>query len=521
MRNKATLKASPQLGFRTPSIRAQGAVRTWAPAIRNVPLCVMKFGGSSVGDAVCIERVARIIKAGARTNRVVVVLSAMRGVTDLLVEAVTQSERGKGSRVAIIFRELRARHEVAANRLIVAGAARSLLAQHLSGLFRECESLCQKGVLAKEVAAQTRDAIISLGERLTAPLVAAALAARGVASEAIEATKLIVTDANYGSADPCMDATRQRCHSQLVPLFHRGIVPVVTGFIGATSEGLLTTLGRGGSDYSATILGAALDAREVIIWTDVAGVLTADPRLVSGACTIAEVSYREAAELAKFGAKVLHPKTLRPVMHSDIPVWIRNSFVPEQTGTKITPNGVLKSGEVKAISLIADATLIAIAGTDVDAVRDIIGRSRAVTTQVRGETWFISRSAARSQFHMAVGTALADQMVELLREEFADELSEGCLENIEKGERVAIVTLVGQGLRDLPAIRRRACRALGRVRIKVSATAEGVSGLTLSFGIIQNKAQAAMAAIHQEFQLHALDSRTAPLASYKYKNTTK
>src|SRR5208337_1461363 len=176
-------------------------------------------------------------------------------------------------------------------------------------------------------------------------------------------------------AEPQMEQTRGRSHARILPLLERGIVPVVTGFLGATPEGELTTLGRGGSDYSATILGAALDADEVIIWTDVDGVLTADPRLVAEAQTIPEISYREAAELAYFGAKVLHPKTLRPLMESDIPVWIRNTFAPEQPGTKITTAGSANGGRVKALTAISDVALITVGGPGIVGVRDVLGRT--------------------------------------------------------------------------------------------------------------------------------------------------
>jgi aspartate kinase len=188
------------------------------------------------------------------------------------------------------------------------------------------------------------------------------LAESGVTSACIEATELVVTDSYHGGAEPWMDLTSAACEARLRPLLQQGIVPVVTGFIGANEEGVLTTLGRGGSDYSATILGAALAADEVIIWTDVDGLLTADPRLVPGACTISEISYHEAAELAYFGAKVLHPKTLRPVMQQGIPLRIRNTFEPENLGTKITPTGPANVGGITAITAISDAALITLGG---------------------------------------------------------------------------------------------------------------------------------------------------------------
>jgi len=201
-------------------------------------------------------------------------------------------------------------------------------------VFAEGRRFCEGTALLRELSPRTLDTISSLGERLSAPLVAAAVKERGLAGESVEASELIVTDDFHGGADPLMKETRMKSQARIFPLLEKGIVPVVTGFIGSTEDGELTTLGRGGSDYSATILGAALDAEEVIIWTDVDGVLTADPRLINEARTIPSISYREAAELAFFGAKVLHPKTLKPVVDSAIPVWIRNSFAPENAAQK-------------------------------------------------------------------------------------------------------------------------------------------------------------------------------------------
>src|SRR6266851_2920347 len=202
---------------------------------------------------------------------------------------------------------------------------RAAIRLRLEEVLAEGRRLCEGTSLLRELTPRTLDAISSLGERLSAPLVAAAVRELGLPSEAIEATELIVTDAFHGGAEPQMELTRAKSQARLRPLLEKGIAPVVTGFIGATAEGQLTTLGRGGSDYSATILGAAMDADEVIIWTDVDGVLTAEPRLVPEARTIPVISYREAAELAYFGARVLHPKTLNPVVQAAIPVWIRNS----------------------------------------------------------------------------------------------------------------------------------------------------------------------------------------------------
>jgi bifunctional aspartokinase / homoserine dehydrogenase 1 len=307
------------------------------------PLRIMKFGGTSVGDAASIQKVVDIIRDASRDGDLVVVVSAMSGVTNQLIDVAVQSALGDRPSVATIFHELRKRHGTVVNTLIHSAAERSRIGREMDRLLQEGEQLCQGTMRVRELTPPTRDSISSLGERLSAPIVAAVLGEHGVASEAIEATALIQTDSCHGAADPHMDVTRKLCQARLCPLVQKGVVPVVTGFIGATVEGVLTTLGRGGSDCSATILGAALDADEVIIWTDVDGLMTADPRLVPGASTITEISYREAEEMARLGAKVLHPKTLRAVTQSGIPLWIRNTFAPELAGTKITPAGPPKA----------------------------------------------------------------------------------------------------------------------------------------------------------------------------------
>ncbi len=302
-------------------------------------LRILKFGGTSVGDASAIQKVVEIIRDAARASHVVVVVSAMSGVTNKLIEAARQAAAGDGPQVAQIFEELRRQHHAVLKAFVRSAARRSPIELELEALFQAGEQFCRDTMRLRGLTPQALDSISSLGERLSAPLVAAALREYGMASEAIEATQLIRTDSCHGAADPDLDVTRDLCRQQLRPLVGQGTIPVVTGFFGGCAEGRLTTLGRGGSDYSATILAAALDADEVIIWTDVDGLMTADPRLVPSASTIAEISYREAEEMARLGAKVLHPKTLRAVTQSGIPLWIRNTFAPELAGTKITPAG--------------------------------------------------------------------------------------------------------------------------------------------------------------------------------------
>src|SRR5580700_6296897 len=359
-------------------------------------LQVMKFGGTSVGDASCIARVTEIVAKSARQNPLVVVVSAMSGVTNRLIEAATCSEAGDRDRASTVLQGLREQHALALEALIHDPQTRKRLAPRIQENLDLAQRLCEGTALIHELTLRTLDAISSLGERLSAPLVAGALSEQGVLSEAIEATELVVTDSYHGAAEPLMDLTHQRSEARIRPLLQKGIVPVVTGFIGATPDGVLTTLGRGGSDYSATILGAALGADETIIWTDVDGVKTADPRLVPEARMLPEISYNEAAELAYFGAKVLHPNTLRPVTAAGVPVWIRNSFTPEKLGTKITARGGSNGGGVKALTAIRGVTMITVGGPGIVGLTDVLARSFAATAGLRANVLFVSQSSSQN-----------------------------------------------------------------------------------------------------------------------------
>jgi aspartokinase/homoserine dehydrogenase 1 len=407
------------------------------------PLRIMKFGGTSVGDAACIRRVAEIVRSAACDSDLLVVVSAMAGVTNRLLEAAMRAEAGDRSSAETIFVKIRSQHDAAVNSLIHPSEQQRAVLRKMEECYQQGERLCQGGGDPKlEFTPRDRDSISSLGERLSAPLVAGALMECGVRSHAVEATEIIVTDSCHGAADPCMDATRQRCEIRLRELLRQGIVPVVTGFIGATPEGVLTTLGRGGSDYSATILGAALGADEVIIWTDVDGLMTADPKVVDGACTIPEISYQEAAELAHFGAKVLHPKTLHALARCGIPVWIRNTFAPQRHGTRITPTGPAIGGGVK------------------------------------GLTAALRRDLAQDPTH-------------------PKKIEEGGGDPTE-----AVVTAVGMHMRH-PAFATRLLGALTLAKVNVVAVSETSSDCSLSVVIAGKDKTSALVALHREFQLDA------------------
>ena len=480
---------------------------------RKQPLRVMKFGGTSVGDAACIANVADIIRESCFESQIVVVVSAMSGVTNRLIEAARLAEAGKRECVDCIFEELRNRHHAVAEALIHSPTELEQVKQVMNRILEEGDHLCQGTILLRELTARALDSISSLGERLCVPLVSTALGERGIPSEPIEATELIVTDSYHGSAEPRMDPTRERCEARLRPLLQRGITPVVTGFIGVTSEGILTTLGRGGSDFSATILGATLEADEVVIWTDVDGILTADPKLVPAARTIPEISYREAAELAFFGAKVLHPKTLRPVMHSSIPLRISNTFAPERCGTKITPEGCSNGGGAKALTAIGDVALITVGGPGIVGVRDVLGRAFMTTAEIQVDVLLVSQSSSQSDICFVVPASAGTRTIEVLRREFAQDVAHEEVEHITLNQDVAIVAVVGEKMRGTPGIVGRTFGALGRENVSIIAIAQGSSEANISFLVARKDMQRALMAAHREFHLDEANESKATIIS--------
>jgi aspartate kinase len=415
----------------------------------------MKFGGTSVGDAQCIWRAARIIADSARKSGTVAVVSAMGGVTNLLIATAHKAAAGEEEAATDLEAALRRQHAPIIATLITDKTQRHHLATEIDLIIDETVRLCRETVSLGQLTPRALDAMASAGERLSARLLAGALRELGVESLAIDATELIVTNDHYGEAEPEMSETQKRSRACLLPLLSDGVVPVVTGFIGATREGILTTLGRGGSDYSATILGAALDAEEITIWTDVDGVMTADPKLVPEAVTIDEISYDEASALAAFGAKVLHPKTLRPVAAVSIPVWIRNSFAPARRGTRITTAGQPSRKGVKAVTATSDTSLIAATGDGIS------GRLNTAANPF----W----------------TASNDHLSAL--------------------PKMAVVTVVGVGVRRRPGIVRRIFNALEREGINVLGIEHNASEHYVLFALEASMMRRSLIVMHQEFGL--------------------
>src|ERR1700719_4542788 len=479
------------------------------PKTEIASLCVMKFGGTSVGDAACIARAAAIVKSAASEGSVVVVVSAMSGVTNRLIDAAHRAEAGDAEYATKVVGELRNHHKKALEALVRDAHRLAEVDQSLGTVLSELERLLQGTALLRELTPRALDTISGMGERLSTPLLAAALNELGVSGVPVSATEVIVTDPHHGRAEPLMDNTRDRSEKRLRPLLKKGVVPVVTGFIGATVDGVPTTLGRGGSDYSATILGAALGAQETIIWTDVDGVKTADPKLVPEARTIDEISYNEAAELAYFGAKVLHPNTLRPVTAAGVPVWIRNSFSPEKPGTKITAHGVPTGGGVKALTAIRDVTLVTVGGPGIVGLPHVLAPSFPATAETRTNVFLVSQSSSQNDICFVISSADEKRALKALRDAFAPEIDEQTVEHVSANPDVAIVAVVGENMRGIPGVAGRTFTALGRENVNIMAIAQGSSEYNISLVVQKDSMQRALVALHNEFRLH----ESAPVAN--------
>lgn len=459
---------------------------------------VMKFGGTSVGSAQAIRRTAELSSRYKHEwGSTVVVASAMSGVTDLLTTAANGSAAGNVTSYREVARELRRKHYQAIGELsLTAKQAQSLTAE-INRHIDRFVSLCKAVLVLGELTPRALDAMTSIGEQMSVRLLAAQLTATGTAAQAVDATELIVTDDNYQSANPLMELTTAKSSKYLEPLLQVGTLPVVTGFVAATAEGTTTTLGRGGSDYSAAILGQALEAEEVWIWTDVDGVMTADPRLVPQAQSIDRLSYREVAELAYYGAKVLHPLTIRPVVENSIPLRIKNTFNPDHPGTVIVQDAQENNGKIKAVTAIRDLSLVNVEGKGMMGVPGIAARTFGAVARSQVSVLLISQASSEQSICFTIPADNTDTAVESLEEEFAAELACRDIDKIWAQRSVAIVTVVGAGMRGTPGIAGRLFGALGQTDVNIIAIAQGSSECIVSMVVEDADTAAALCAIHE------------------------
>ena len=456
---------------------------------------VLKFGGTSVASPTALESVARIV-AGLQGDRIVVV-SATAGTTDALHAAARAAQAGNGDDAVRTLEGLAKAHANLVADLLHVGGADVLqdiaeLSERTSGLLRSVATL-------RECTARTLDAIVSYGERVSAPIVAALLKARGVNAEAMSAEGLIITDDTFGHANPLIEETRARVQKDLLPRLKSGIVPVVTGYVASTADGVTTTLGRGGSDYSAAVLAAAVHADDLRIYTDVSGVMSADPRIVSDAKPLAKMSYAEAAELAYFGAKVIHPRTVLPAIEAHIPVRILNTFAPSDEGTTITADPVFDGSVVKATTSLGDLGLVTVQGAGMSGVPGFAARVFDTAAAEQVSVLMISQSSSENSICLVVPADATGRLRSALERMFSVELQRHDVERVEVDAPVAIVAAVGEGMRGTPGVAARVFGALGRAKVNVVAIAQGSSELNISLVVADADRSRAVLAVHQEF----------------------
>jgi len=460
---------------------------------------VMKFGGTSVGGAPAVAQAAAIVQEQAQAwERLVVIASAMRGVTDALIQGARTAASGDGQTYASLVTDLRVKHTLAVAELLSDADERTTLLKTLDAYLDEFATFCRSVQVLGEVTPRAMDAISSLGERMNARIVAARLRQMGLRSEAVDATELIVTDRRFQQATPLMDLTRARTQARLLPLLEAGVVPVVTGFMGATEDGITTTLGRGGSDYSAAILGVTLDADEVWTWTDVDGVLTTDPRIVPDARVIPVLSYSEVAELAYFGAKILHPKTISPVVERGIPLWVKNTFNPICPGTRIVREPESTPGTVKAVSAIKGLSMVNVEGRGMMGVPGIAARTFSAVASQGASVLMISQASSEQSICFVIPTDTAAGVIAAIEEEMALELSRRDIDRVWAMDDVVIVTAIGAGMRGTPGVAARLFGALAQKQINVIAIAQGSSECSISLVVAADQATEAVRQLHSE-----------------------
>jgi aspartokinase/homoserine dehydrogenase 1 len=461
-------------------------------------MVVMKFGGTSLGSGPRILKAASLV-AGKRQLQPLIVVSAMSQVTNTLVELIDNIR--SRSHVSAGIARLREQHQAAAKALGLEPAAETALLTTLDKLITDFEAILKNIALLDEMTPASRDLIICFGERLSIHLMAAALQKHALPAVALEASELIVTDENFGNAAPILAATRRLVKPKLRQYIEKGVTPVITGFMGATPEGIVTTLGRGGSDYSATIIGHCVDADEVWIWTDVDGVMTADPRLIPQAHTISELSYEEAAELSYFGAKVLHPRTMLPAALSNMPIWIKNTLNPAGRGTKITNNSQPHPNGAKATTVLDHLSLITIQGKGMQGVYGLAAKAFTALAEQRVNVLFISQASSENNISLGIYGHDAPRAVEALQAIFQSELKIKNLEAIQAESDLAIIAVVGEGMRHHTGIAGRVFSALGSANVNVIAIAQGSSERNISFVVRESAAAAALQSIHNELHL--------------------
>src|SRR6266513_1454294 len=464
------------------------------------PPQIHKFGGASLADAAAIGHAVRIVQA-QRPEPLVVVVSAMSGVTDALLDGAARAARGDASHVRAAAEALRAQHAAAAQQLVPAGARLEELLRLIGEAFAELEQVAGGLGVLRELTPRTTDYLAARGERLSARLFAAALDAAGCPAAYVDATEVVQTDGTFGGASPDLRRTERSARKALRPLLARGTVPVVPGFLGAAPDGQVATLGRGGLDLTATLLARVLGARDVSLWKDVPGLLTADPRIVPDARVVPQVHLREAAELAYYGAKVLHPRSLVPVMKQNVAIRIRPFAEPASLGTEISRRRTLEQYPVKALSAIPKQALLTVTGSGMLGVPGIAARTFAAVHQEGISVSLITQASSEHSICFSVPEESAQRARRSLEQTFQREIARQEIDGVEARTGLATLVVVGLGMAETPGIAARVFSALAEAGINVIATAQGSSELNLSLVVDGKDAPRAQRVVHAAFQL--------------------
>src|SRR3954469_14245219 len=449
-------------------------------------MIVMKFGGTSVESAEAIERVAKIV-ASRRDRSPIVVVSAMAKVTDQLVSMGQLAASGESDSSLQLFRSMRERHFQTANALLGTKRAASL-APKLDSHFAELENFLRGLAAVRELTPRGSDYLLSFGELLSSLIVADAFTIRGLNAGWVDSRSCLVTDATHTRATPQMAETRDKSKRKIVPLLSKKKIPVMGGFIAATSDGVPTTLGRGGSDYSAAIIGAALNADRIEIWTDVEGMMTTDPRLCPDARTIKRISFNEAAELAYFGAKVLHPATLLPAIHQNIPVYVLNSRNLKSTGTQITAQAPPSQDVFRAITAKNGISIVNVVASRGVMVHGFLRSVFEALDRHSSPVDIVAISEVSMSFTMEtkrLGKALLSEL-----EQIADVACE---------DRQAIICLVGEDIHGKPGIAASVFNIIANAGVNIRMISQGASEINISFVIKESDVPHCVRQLHDQF----------------------
>lgn len=457
---------------------------------------VLKFGGTSVANAENIEKVVSIVKKALSKDKVVLVVSALGGTTDVLIDAVNKAA-SRDTSYKTKLKALEKRHLDTVKSLIPASKSSSTTT-FVKNKFKELEAICEGVYLLQELSARTLDNVVSFGELLSSTIISAKFSAYKVSNEWVDSRSLITTNSNFGSANVDFAKTNKTIKKHIGD--SKSKLFVLPGFIASNEEGITTTLGRGGSDFSAAIVAAAVSAKILEIWTDVSGMMTADPRLVSNAKIISNISYPEAMELSHFGAKVIYPPTIQPVMDKNIPIKIKNTFAPDDFGTLIESKTTKENRDsVRGISSIGNITLLSLEGSGMVGVPGISKRMFESLSNEKINIILITQASSEHSICVAVDDKNAAKAKATLDEEFANEISIKKIDPVVLESNLSIIALVGDNMKNHTGISGNMFSALGRNGINIRAIAQGSSEKNISTVIRTADVKKAINVLHEEF----------------------